>query len=92
MASDPDVPGVDDCWKPRSRAQHSSVERLFWAPRTVTFSVLGLAVAATVLVAMAMRVDRLLEETIVVSGTGSVPDVLLGCLENMLLKRFSGQG
>lgn len=53
---------------------------------------LGLAVAATVLVAMAMRVDRLLEETIVVSGTGSVPDVLLGCLENMLLKQFPGQG
>lgn len=89
-ASDPDVPGVDDCLKPGSRAQHSSVEWLFWAPRTVTFSVLGL-VAATVLVAMARRDVRPLEETIVVGGTV----VLVGfpmcflVLLNMLLREFS---
>lgn len=39
----PDVPAVVEVVKPGSRAQHSMVERLLWADRTVMFRVLAVA-------------------------------------------------
>lgn len=39
----PDVPAVVEVVKPDSRAQHSRVERLLWADRTVMFSVFAVA-------------------------------------------------
>lgn len=39
----PDVPAVEEVWKPGSMAQHSRVEWLFWALMTVMFRVFGAA-------------------------------------------------
>lgn len=49
----PAVPGWEEVSKPGSRAQHSRVERLFWALRTVMFSVF---VVGPVLVKARVRV------------------------------------
>lgn len=40
---EPDVPASEEVVKPGFNAQHSSVEALFCAPRTVTFNVLAVA-------------------------------------------------
>jgi hypothetical protein len=39
MTDEPDVPACAEVSNPGCRAQHSSVERLWRAPRTVTFRV-----------------------------------------------------
>lgn len=60
-AADPAVPAWEDSTKPGSRAQHSSVDLLSWAPITVTLSVLGVAAAAAA--APVRMVARLLSRT-----------------------------
>lgn len=60
-AADPAVPAWEDSTKPGSRAQHSSVDLLSWAPITVTLSVLGVAAAAAA--ALVRMVARLLSRT-----------------------------
>lgn len=60
-AADPAVPAWEDSTKPGSRAQHSSVDLLSWAPITVTLSVLGIAAAAAA--ALVRMVARLLSRT-----------------------------
>ena len=62
-AADPAVPAWEDSTNPGSRAQHSSVDLLSWAPITVTLSVLGVAAAAAA--ALVRTVARLLSRTIV---------------------------
>jgi hypothetical protein len=52
---EPDVPASEEVVKPGSRAQHSSVEALFCALRTVTFNVLAAARAEVRMGTMVVR-------------------------------------
>jgi hypothetical protein len=52
----PDVPAVVEVVKPGSKAQHSRVERLLWADRTVMFRVF--AVARAIDARKGVRVER----------------------------------
>lgn len=64
---EPDVPASEEVVKPGFNAQHSSVEALFFAPRTVTFKVLAVARVEVRMGRMVARRILLLFEQEVVS-------------------------